>query len=183
MSDLTLPVQPRTEDGRGPARRLRAQGRIPAVIYGKHRSATHVSVAERDFLNLKRAIGNRAKVIQVQENGDSCQAIIQEAQRHPITDKFLHVDLMTVTEDRKIRALVPVEPVGEAVGVRTEKGTLNRMVRTLEVECMPKDLPERIEVDVTELHRGEGLQIGKITPPEGCVFKGRPDIVVFVVTK
>lgn len=183
MSDLSLSVQPRTEDGRGPSRRLRAEGRIPAVIYGKHRTATHVSVEERDFLKLKRNLGNRAKLITVLENGDSSQAIVQEAQRHPITDKFLHVDLMTVSDDRKIRAQVPVEPVGEAVGVKTEKGTLNRMVRTLEVECLPKDLPEVIEVDVTSIHKGEGIQIGKITPPEGCIFKGRPDVVVFVITK
>ncbi len=183
MTDLTIPVQPRTEDGRGASYRLRTQGLIPGIIYGKHRTPTMIAVAEKEFIRLKRNLAGEARVVTVQENGDSCQAVIQELQRHPITDKFLHVDFMQVTDDRKIRVKVPVEPVGDPVGVRTEKGVLNKMVRTLEVECLPKDLPGKIEVDVSELKKGEGIQISKIKAPEGCILRGRADVVVFMITK
>ena len=183
MSERTITVVKREEAGRGPARRLRAQGNIPAVIYGKGGEARPVAVAEKDFLLLMRSLENKVRFFSLLENGSSHQAIVRDAQRDPVTDRFKHVDFQTVTESEPLDIDVPINPVGEAFGVRTEKGTLNKMVRTLRVRALPKDMPERIDIDVTPLKKGEGLQIGKLTPPEGCRFLGRPDVVVVIVTK
>ncbi len=183
MSELTITVQKREGFGRGNTRRLRAQGTIPAVIYGKEGTATNLTVGEKDFLHLMRALGSKTKPVTVQENGSSYQALIRATQRDPLSDRFQHVDFMELHEDRPVTVKVPIQTVGEAFGVRTEKGTLNMMVRTLEVKCLPKDIPENIKINVAELKKGEGLQISKLTPPEGCKFTGRPDVVVIIITK
>jgi large subunit ribosomal protein L25 len=183
MSDLTLSVTKREGFGRGISRRLRAQGKVPAVLYGKEGEATHCQVDDRAFRLLLREIGGRATVITLDNEGTETPAVIQQTQRNPLTDKFEHVDFMVIEDGRPLTYKVPIKVKGEAYGVRNEKGVLNMMVRTLDVRCQPKDLPEWIEIDVTDLKKSEGIQIGKLTPPEGCKFTGRPDVVVVIVTK
>lgn len=183
MSDLTITVEKREGFGRGKTRRLRAQGLVPAVIYGKEGKAETYQVVERDFLMLMRALGGLTKPVKVQQNGTSKSALIQQTQRNPITDHFEHIDFLELEDDREVTVKVPIHPVGEAFGVRNEKGVMNLMVRTLEVRCLPKAIPEKIDIDVTDLKKAEGIQIGKLTPPEGCKFTGRPDVVVIIITK
>lgn len=183
MSELTINVNTREGEGRGPARRLRAQGLVPAVVYGKDGQANSITVVEKDFLLLMRNLNGQAKIVQLQQDGSTRNALIQDYQRNPRTDHFEHIDFMEVYEDRPLETKVPVNIVGEAYGVRTEKGVLNFMVRKLKVRCLPKDLPTHIDLDVTDVKKSEGLQIGKITPPEGCKILGRKDVVVIVITK
>lgn len=183
MSELKISVTKREGHGRGPVRRLRAQGNLPAVVYGEDGNADSLQMAERDFLLLMRSLSGKRKIVTLDYEGQTIPVIIRDFQRNPISDRFEHVDFMKVYEGRKFRVSVPITTVGEAFGVKNEKGVLNKMVRSLEVECTSDCIPEEIKIDISALKKGEGIQIGKLTPPEGCRFTGRSDVVVVIVTK
>ena len=182
MKQLTLKVTSRALHGRGPARRLRADGSIPAIIYGKSGNQS-VSVAQEAFRDLMRAKGNAASLIDLDVDGKKFLSLIKEFQRHPITQKFLHIDIMEIDPNSPMTAAIPVRAIGEAHGVKTDGGTLAIVSQTINVRCLPKDLPEFIEVDVTELKVNESIHVGEIKAPKGITFPGDPKRVVVVCSE
>jgi large subunit ribosomal protein L25 len=182
---VQLKAKSRSESGRMPAKRLRAQGSIPGVVYGAHTKPFNISVASRDLGDLlHHATGENVLVdLQVEEGGQTKNrlALIQEVQHHPFEDVILHVDFQEVSTTEKLRTKVPVRPVGEPAGVKTGGGVLEYILRELHVECLPKDLPDVIEVNVEKLEIGQSIHAGEIAAPVGVALldpKGQPVFLV-----
>ncbi len=161
----------RTESGKGVARKLRAEGRLPAVLYGPRNEPVALSVNAHDFNRmLQKAKGERILfTLQLKDNGSSEErlALIKELQLHPVNDLIRHIDFYEVFMDQELHVTVPVVYVGKARGVEMEGGMLEIKRRSLNVACFPQNIPDKIEVDVTELGLGEAIHIGDVTPPEG----------------
>jgi len=182
MKQLTLNVTSRALHGRGPARRLRVDGSIPAIIYGKSGNQS-VAVKQEAFRDLMRAKGNAASLINLDVDGKLMLSLIKESQRHPITQKFLHIDIMEIDPKSLMTAAIPVRAVGEAYGVKTEGGTLAIVSQTVNVRCLPENLPEFIEVDVTELKVNQSIHVGALKAPKGITLPGDPQRVVVVCSE
>lgn len=174
-----LNVADRAQTGRSASRRLRKANRVPAILYGKHTKPESLSIEGPEFTRLLKSVGGRAVLIELERSGKSDKALsfLQEVQRDPITDKYLHVDLQEVKGDEKFEIRVPVRVVGESFGVKNQSGVLEMASQVLRVRVLAKDLPEAIIVDVTELKVGETFKVGSLKPIAGVEFldpKGQP---------
>ena len=178
-TQLTLNVFPRTQTGRSASRRLRKANKVPAILYGKHTSPEKIALEGTELVKLLKAVAGRSVLIELQvpERTEKPLSILQEIQRDPITDKYLHVDLHEVKADEKFEIEVPVHIFGESFGVKNESGVLEMASHTLKVRCLPKDLPALIQVDVTPLKVGETIKVAELKPIPGVEFldhKGQP---------
>jgi large subunit ribosomal protein L25 len=178
-TQLTLKVATRAQTGRSASRRLRKVNCIPAILYGKHSSPEKLSIDGPEFTRLLKSVAGRALLIELNRDDkpEKPLSFLQEIQRDPITDRYLHVDLHEVKPDEKFEIRVPVRVVGEAFGVKNQSGVLEIASHVLRVRCLPKDLPEAIEIDVTALNVGETIKIGELKPVDGVIFlddKGQP---------
>jgi large subunit ribosomal protein L25 len=182
---VKLLAQTRPHVGRSAVKKLKTQGVVPAVIYGGKDKPQPLQVLQRDIKNLlSHAIGENILVdLEIDDAGkkSSRMALIQEIQHHPLGGRVLHVDFRAVSRDQKITAEIPVEPVGEANGVRNFGGILEQSIRSIEVECLPQDLPEIIRVDVSGLNIGDSIHIKHIMLPEGVVATHDGELTVFSV--
>jgi large subunit ribosomal protein L25 len=182
---VQLKVKARAGSGRGAARRLRSEGVVPAVIYGAHTKPLNVAVAAKELEKaLQDATGENVLVdLQVDEGGTTKNrlALIQEVQHHPYEDSILHIDFHEVLASEKLRARVPIRPIGEPAGVKTGGGILEYVMRELHVECLPQDLPEVIEVNVEKLEISQSIHVGDITAPVGVTLLDNKGQTVFLV--
>jgi large subunit ribosomal protein L25 len=174
-----LNVADRAQTGRSASRRLRKANRVPAILYGKHTKPESLSIEGPEFTRLLKSVGDRAVLIELQQAGKAEKALsfLQEVQRDPITDKYLHVDFQEVKANEKFEIRVPVHVSGESFGVKNQSGVLEMASHTLRVRLLPKDLPEAIVVDVTELKVGETIKVASLKPIPGVEFldpKGQP---------
>ena len=178
MKQLKLDVSLREETGSNANNRLRKAGRIPAVVYGKSGSKS-LSVDEKDFRMMMRAIAGAAALVKVADDqGNSILSVIKSIQRNPCTDRLIHIDFHEISPNEEMHATLSVRVEGECYGVKNERGFLSIPIHTVEVRCLPKDLPEFITVDVTELKAGESIHISQLTKIQGVTFQGDPEIVV-----
>lgn len=182
---VQLKAKSRVETGKGPVKRLRAAGVVPAVVYGARTKPLNIAIEFEELDKvLHHAKGENVLVdLLVEENGQTNNrlALIQEVQHHPFEDVVLHVDFHEVSATEKLRTAVPVRPVGEPAGVKTGGGVLEWVMRELHVECLPKDLPEVIEVNVEKLEIGQGLHVSDITPPAGVTVLDDKGQSIFIV--
>ncbi len=174
-----LNVAERAQTGRSASRRLRKANRVPAILYGKHTKPISLSIEGPEFVRLLKVVGDRAVLIELQrnENADKPLSFLQEVQRDPMTDKFLHVDLQEVKSDEKFEIRVPVHLEGESYGVKNQSGVLEIASHALRVRVLPKDLPEFVIVDVAELKVGETIKVASLKQIAGVEFldpKGQP---------
>lgn len=162
----TLQAKKRETTTKSFNRQLRQSGRIPAVVYGKNIGNTPIQVSETDFLQLLRQEGINA-VFNLNYDDDSATVMIREVQSDPIkTNVIKHVDFQEVNMKEKTTVDVPVETVGEAPGEK-EGGLVQKQYQTVEVKCLPADIPEVIEVDISQLHIGESVTVGELNLPDG----------------
>lgn len=182
---VSLKAQQRSAVGRHRVRRLRAEGKIPAVLYGR-KGHVALEINARDLVEAFHGRGTEKVLIDLQvQNGEGSEqklAFLQAIQEHPLTDRVLHVDLHELSADEKIHTEVEVHPIGEPVGVRTGGGLLQTPTRYLRISCLPHDLPESISVDVESLGVGQSIHVGEVTPPAGVEFLNPRDLVLFTVT-
>jgi large subunit ribosomal protein L25 len=176
---LILKVATRAQTGRSASRRLRKVNRIPAILYGKHSDPEKLSVEVPEFTKLLKSVAGRALLIQLdrEDKPEKALSFLQEIQRDPITDRYLHVDLHEVKPEEKFEIRVPVHLVGESFGVKNQNGVLEIATQLLRVRCLPKDLPESVEIDVTALNVGQTIKVGELKPIDGVIFlddKGQP---------
>jgi large subunit ribosomal protein L25 len=166
-----LNVSPRATTGRSSSRRLRKANQIPAILYGKHTSPENLSVDGPEFTRLIKAVAGSASLIELQrKDKGTALSFLQEIQRDPITDKFLHVDLQEVKADEKMEIRVRLALVGESFGVKNQSGVLETPTQYVRIRCLPTDLPGFIEVDVTELKVGETIHVGELKKINGVDF-------------
>lgn len=181
---VKLTAERRTGTGRAAVRKLKALGSVPAVIYGAKHEAQNLQVSRRDMSALLSHASGENILVELEIAGDKAEnrlALVQEVQHSPVGGDILHVDFHAVSMDEKITADVPLEPVGIAEGVKTFGGLLEQSLRSLEVECLPKDLPDRIDVDVTRLNIGDAVHVREIKLPEGVTTRIQPDLTAFSV--
>ena len=180
MQELT--IKPRTETGKQVAKRLRREGEVPAVLYGGAKSEA-VTVDPKAVLRIIHGHEGSTQLLTLSfEGGDgSRMAIIRDLQFDPVSERLLHVDLQEVTADRAITVRVAVHPVGEAAGVREQKGILNVVLHELDISCLPTMIPERIDADVTALMIGDVLTVADLRAPEGVRILNDPGQAVVTV--
>jgi large subunit ribosomal protein L25 len=171
--------------GRGPgAKKLRAGGRVPAVIYGKLNPPQNLEFNHIDIRNVIQSAHSEIVLLDLSVEGDAKPkrlALVQQVQHHVLSNQMLHVDLHEVAEDEKVTVMVPVEAVGEAVGVKTGGGTLEHVLFKLKVRALPKDLPEVLIADVSALEIGKAIHIGEMKAPPGVEILGDKHIPVLSV--
>ncbi len=175
-----LNAEKREGKGKGPARRLRAQKLIPAVVYGLEKAPTHLSV---DPKLLEKAIATPHKfntLITLKTTDGDKLVLFKDYQVDPVTRKLLHADFLEVTLDKPVKVEVPVVTVGKADGV-TAGGILSIAAHEVVVEALPAKIPAQIEVDVTSIKIGGSLHISAVKAPEGCKFRYATDYVVAFV--
>src|SRR5262245_29190231 len=184
MKSVPLNAAPRSLGRRAGAKKLRTNGRIPAVIYGRQAKPQNLEVDAKEMENLiHHSISENLLVdLAVKDDGRSKRlALVQEVQHHPLSGKILHVDFHEVAENEKVTIKVPVETTGEAVGVKTGGGTLEHVLFKISVRALPKDLPELITVDVSHLNIGQAVHLGEIPAPAGVEILGDKNIPVIAV--
>jgi large subunit ribosomal protein L25 len=180
---VKLTAQRREVTGRSAIRKLKARGIVPAIVYGGKDKPQSLQVSRRDIsLMLRHATGENILVeLEIAGEKGSRMTMIQEIQHSPVGGDVLHVDFHAVSMDEKIEADVPLEPMGVANGVKNFGGLLEQSLRTLEVECLPRDLPDKITVDVSALDIGDSIHIRDIQLPAGVAAKTPPDLTAFSV--
>ncbi|MFZ0172051.1 MAG: 50S ribosomal protein L25 [Acidimicrobiales bacterium] len=180
MADITLVVDPARESGSRPSGRLRAAGRIPAVVYGHGIEPIPVSVDARDLRQaLGGEAGSRALLRLVIGDGEHL-AMARQLQRHPVRHTVIHVDFQVVGRDEVISAEVPIVLVGDAVAVHREDGTVDQERTVVAVKAKPADLPPNLEVDVSGLEIGDSIRISDIILPDGVELDEDGDSPVVV---
>ena len=171
MKKYQLTVTNREGTGRSASRRLRKAEKIPAILYGKHTKPENLAVNAPEFVKLLKEISGRAALIELKRDaGATALSFLQEVQRDPITDKYLHLDLQEVKENEKMIINVAILIIGEAYGVKTEGGILETATHRLRVRCLPKDLPSVVEVNVSELKVGETIHVSELKPIAGVEY-------------
>src|SRR5437763_3864720 len=180
---VKLKVEPRTETGRSAARRLKARGIVPAVVYGGKEKSQSLQVSARDInAMLSHASGENILVeLEIAGQKAARTALLQEVQHSPVGGAILHVDFHAISMDEKITADVPLEPVGIATGVKNFGGLLEQNLRSLTIECLPKDLPDKLTADVSALSIGDSIHVRDIKLPAGVVVKVNVDLTAFSV--
>lgn len=179
----TLQAKPRESAGKGPARRLRAQGLIPAVVYGHHsKAAQHIAV---DPLAIKHSVAAPAKLntlIQLRLDGQGERLVLlKDFQLDPVSRQILHADFLEVREGERVKVNVPLVLVGKAAGVLAG-GILSQARRQIEVWALPTAIPDKIEVDVSHLKMAQALHVNDIKLPEGIIVKTTVNYTVAVVS-
>jgi len=184
MKTIDLEVERRSTRGKNEARRERAGGRIPAVVYGAGKPNVPISVDRKSLSDAfrKGAGENAIFLLKLSGSDQSRHAMIRDLQKDPLSRKALHIDFVRVLMDAKIRVSVPIEPVGIARGVKQEGGILDFVTRQVEIECLPGNIPAHLSVDVSELEIGDVLRVSQIPPIEDVEIVDDPEkVLVHVV--
>jgi large subunit ribosomal protein L25 len=184
MKSVALTAFPRTSGRRAGAKKLRASGRVPAVIYGRQSKPQSLEIQLKDFENVTHTAASEIILLDLTIDGEAKAkrlALVQELQHDFLSGKLLHVDLHEVAETEKVTMMIPVEAVGEAAGVRSGGGVLEHILFKIKARALPKDLPEAIKVDVTSLEIGQAIHLGDIKAPEGVELLGDKHISVLSV--
>jgi large subunit ribosomal protein L25 len=181
---VKLSARPRADVGRNSVKHLRARGVIPAVIYGHKDQPSNLEINQREIAALlNHAVGENILVELEITGGATKLSLIQEVQHHPVRRDILHVDFLEVAMDEVLHTEVPVEPFGEADGVKNYGGLLEQSLRSLAIECLPKDLPEIIRVDVSALGLNQSLHVRDLVLPAGVTALADADLTVFSVAE
>lgn len=157
-----LEAQPRTPGTKNDARRVRKQGKVPAVVYGAGKSALPVSVDPRQVSRILHSETGHNTVFDLALDGERTKAMIVDWQYEPIKGSLLHIDVKRIAMDQKLRVNVPIELIGEPAGVKQQGGLLEQIVREVEIECLPADIPNVIELNVAELVFGVVLRVADL---------------------
>ena len=178
METVEITIERRDDHGKGPARRLRAGGKVPGILYGPKRTTTSIAVSAEEFekkivhlegSHLIRLVNDGGKDAELHDKA----VLLREVQRHPVTDAVLHVDFLEVDLTERLIVSVPLHFIGKATGV-VAGGILQPVVREVEVECLPTEIPEFIEVDVSALGIHEAVHLSDLRLPEGATSVGDP---------
>jgi large subunit ribosomal protein L25 len=181
MKSVPLSATARSLARRAGAKKLRDSGRIPAVIYGRQAKPQNLEISAKEMENLIHHSVSENLLVDLAVKDDSRPkrlALVQEVQHHPLSGKVLHVDFHEVAEDEKVTIMVPLEALGEAIGVKTGGGVLEHVLFKIKVRALPKDLPEMLTADVSHLNIGQSVHLGEIKAPEGVEVLGDKNIPV-----
>ncbi len=181
MATARLSATPRGNAGKGAARALRREGRVPAVIYGHAREPQSLAINTRELERLLERISAENTVIELSLDGRTARTLIREIQRHPFKRQILHVDFQELVAGEQVTVKVPLILVGTADGVRNGGGVLDQVLYSLEIQCDPGSMPNHIDVDVTEVTVGHSVHVRDLTVPPGITVLDDPDASVLTI--
>ncbi len=183
ITDIVVDVEPRSDLGKNASRRHRRAGTVPAVVYGAGEPPVPVLLDPRRVDEILKLEAGRNTIFSISVAGKSQAGavMIKDIDRDPVTDRYRHVDLVRVRLDKAVHVKVPVRLLGLAEGVKNEGGVLEFVIREIEVECLPREIPEHLDVDVSGLHINEGVSVKDLRVKEGVKILGEPEGVVVVV--
>jgi len=183
---VNFEVTPREEFGKNAAGRARRSGYVPAVVYGGGREPQGVLVDPRlieSVMHSERGL-NTLIHLKIGEHELKRMVLIREVQRHPVTERVTHADFVRVEMDKKIEVAIPVHIIGTAPGVKSEGGMLELVNRAVFVRCLPGDIPDFVEVDVSELHNNQHIEARDVALPAGIELAAHPnDVIVTILGK
>lgn len=180
MATAQLAATPRAERGKGAARALRRSGRVPGVIYGHAREPQPLTIDTRELDRLLEQISAENTVVDLVVSGRTAHTLIREIQRHPLRRQVLHIDFQELVAGEKVTVRIPLVVTGSAVGVRVDGGVLDQTLRDLEIEVDPANIPNHIDVDVTNLAIGASIHVSDLSLPPGVEPLNDPDTTVCV---
>ena len=167
---VQLSAERRAAKGKGASREMRRGGKVPAVIYGRGREPADLMVDGVTLGRLLERIVPESTIVELTVDGKPVKTLIREVQRHPVRPGIVHVDFYEIREGQKIRVAVPIHCQGIPEGVRNQGGTLDQVIRMVEIEVLPDDIPEHVELDVTALTIGKSLHISDLTIPKAQIL-------------
>ncbi|MDP6559707.1 MAG: 50S ribosomal protein L25 [Candidatus Binatia bacterium] len=182
METKEVPFEARQPGSKQAARRLRREGILPIVFYGPNTEPIPLQVDKKTLTTRVGSAGG-SHLIRIQSDSPTLKdkvALIKEVQHHPVTGELIHMDLYEVDLTKKVTVRAPLRFVGKALGV-TQGGILQPIVREIEIECLPTDIPDSIDVDVTELNIGNSLHLGDLSMPEGVEGVSEGDLTLVTV--
>jgi large subunit ribosomal protein L25 len=169
MENFEINAELRTDIGKGASRRLRHAGLIPAIIYGAGKDPVSLTLSHNEIVKSLNHESFYSNILTVNIDGKSEKAVLKDLQRHPYKPSILHLDLQRISETEKIHLRVPLHFINEdnCVGVKQGGGKISRQMAEVEISCLPKDLPEFIEVDLANVNAGEIVHLSDLVVPEG----------------
>lgn len=177
-----IAAQMRTPGGKNVNRRLRKAGKIPAVIYGPGKQPIVVSVDPHDVSTILHSETGRNSIIAISVDGtEQSNAMVKDYQLDPVQGKLIHTDFLEIAMDRLLELTVNVEIIGEAEGVKIDGGIMDFVTRTIEVECLPSDIPESIKVDVSHLKINDYIRVKNIQVDAKVKILSDPEIVIVTI--
>jgi len=180
--NIVVKTEKRQGLGTNASRRLRAQGFVPAVLYGESMESTPLVLSKKDIVQIMRLETGENTIFKVAVDAESFDAMIKDLQVNPATDELLHVDLIRISMDKPIRVAVPIVHRGEPVGVKTEGGFVDFVTREIEIECLPRDIPESVEIDISELHINQSFKVQGMAIPAGVKVLTDPNTVLVLIS-
>lgn len=180
MATAQLGATPRAERGKGAARALRRAGRVPGVVYGHARDPQPLTIDTRELDRLLEQISAENTVVELNLGDRTSRTLIREIQRHPFRRQVLHIDFQELVAGEKVTVRIPIVLTGSPVGVRVDGGVLDQTLRDLEIEVDPVNMPNHIELDVTNLVIGASLHVSDLALPVGVESLNEPDTTVCV---
>jgi large subunit ribosomal protein L25 len=184
-ANFEINAQSRSDAGKGASRRLRRSGQVPGIVYGAHKEPTMISVPHNELVHSLENEGFYANLLNLKLGGKTEQVVLKDLQRHPAKPFILHVDFQRVQADEKIRLHVPIHFINESTcpGIKAG-GQASHIMSDMEITCLPKDLPEFIEVDMSDLQMGVTLHASEVKLPEGVdliTHEGNEDPIVLTI--
>ncbi len=179
MKSFHVSAEVRSSQGKNAARRLRSQGRIPAVLYGQQQAALSLSVDPGELLAILHSAAGHNTIFSLKvKNQGATSVMMKEWQFDPIKESLLHADFLRIAMDNALQVSVPIMPVGVAKGVKDQGGIFEFVLRQLEVECLPADIPEHISVDISRLEIGSSLRVADLAADPKLKILSDADLVV-----
>lgn len=186
MEQMTIEVERREQRGKNANRRLRAEGMIPAVVYGggKDKDAVPIQVRRKSLLDLMKGTGseNAVFLLKLAGTGQERHAMIRDMDVDPVTRQVVHIDFQRIVMTEKVKVQVPIELTGTADGVKNGGGVLDFVHREVTIECLPGDIPKHLELDVTALQVGEHAEASQLRLPEGVTLVDDPGQVIVSIS-
>lgn len=167
--------------GKNASRRIRQEGMIPAILYGADTVSIPLTLNKKDVFAILKAETGENTIFKISFNSETRNTMIKELQKDPVTDEILHADLIQIVMDNVISVSVPIVLVGEAVGVKAEGGFVDFVTREVEIECLPKNIPEQLEIDISSLHLHQSLKVEDLSSPGEITLVTDPDTVVVLI--
>jgi large subunit ribosomal protein L25 len=183
---IEVTATPRGVQGRGASRRLRHSGRVPAILYGADKPAQNIELDHNELAQHLKHESFHASILTLTVEGEKHQVLLRDVQMHPWRAQVLHIDFQRVARDRKIHMKVPLHYLNQEIapGVKTGGGAVNHVLSEIDVSCLPDDLPEFIEVDLSNLQLGHSIHLSELTLPKGVEstqLRGGDDAVVVTI--
>jgi len=179
---IAIKCEKRETTGKNAARRLRREGKVPGVFYGMNTETAPLTLDKQDIIDIVRSESGENTLFKISFGSETKDTMIKMMQLDPVSSELLHVDLVQVAMDKMITVSVSFSLIGEPIGVKTEGGFIDFVSRETEIECLPTNIPESIDVDISELHIGQAIKIEDIAPLEGIKILSDPNSLIVLVS-